>query len=254
MKIMITGAASGIGRAVAEILAAKSSEEPVRLLLVDRDKANLDSTASAILERGVDTTTAVVDLAKPEEIEELAHQARVTLGGLDGLVSNAGIVRAGALKSICLEDYEQVFAVNTRATWLLARATYPLLKASRGAIVATASVGASNPTPELGTYSASKAALVMLVRQLALEWGPDGIRCNSVSPASVETPMSKDAYKSPELRIRRSEMSALRRIAHAKEIASVIAFLLSPEASYVTGIDMAVDGGASSMLMQLRSR
>src|SRR5207302_682870 len=111
-------------------------------------------------------------------------------GGLDGLVSNAGINRPGTLLQYAVDDWDRVFAVNTRATWLLAKAAHPALKASRGAIVAVASMSGSNPHANLGAYGPSKAALIMLVRVLAQELGRDGIRVNALSPGMVRTGMT----------------------------------------------------------------
>lgn len=137
-----------------------------------------------------------------------------------------------------------MMSVNARATWLLAQAAYPLLKESRGCLVATASVAAENPAPGHGSYSASKAALVLLVKQLAFEWGPDGIRCNCVSPGTVYTPMTAPAYDDPDSPARRGreQVIPLRRVADPSEIASVIDFLASPDASYVTSVNLYVDG------------
>jgi glucose 1-dehydrogenase len=165
-------------------------------------------------------------------------------------VSNAGIIGRGALEEVDVEDYERTFAVNTRATFLLAKALFPLLRQTRGAVVATASVSGTEPTPGLAAYSASKAALIMLIKQMACEWGPHGIRCNSVSPGLLRTPMTEDVYSDRRRAAEREERVPLRRIATPEEIASVIDFLLSEDARYVTGIDLLVDGGLQTTLMQ----
>src|SRR5262245_64535530 len=113
-------------------------------------------------------------------------------GGLDGLVSNAGINRPGALTTYKVDDWDQVFAVNTRATWLLAQAAHKALAASRGAIVAVGSMSGSNAHANLGAYGPSKAAVIMLVQVLAQEFGRDGIRVNAVSPGMVSNGMTED--------------------------------------------------------------
>jgi NAD(P)-dependent dehydrogenase (short-subunit alcohol dehydrogenase family) len=193
----------------------------------------------------------VADLADAEAPARVVSKAQAAFGGLDGLVSNAGMIKVGPLSSLSLADYELVFSVNTRATLLLAQAAYPLLKASRGSIVATSSLASEMPTPPLGMYSASKAALVMMIQQMAAEWGSDGIRCNCVSPGSTMTPMTAKVYADPAERAKRERAIALRRIAQPEETAQAIAFLLGPRASFISGVNLLVDGGASLMFMSM---
>jgi NAD(P)-dependent dehydrogenase (short-subunit alcohol dehydrogenase family) len=246
MRAVVTGAASGIGRAVARRLRADAVArgESSRLLLVDRDGDALDRVAAEL--EGV---PLVVDLAQPDAGERVAAAAREQLGGVDALISNAGIAPSGALLELSLEDWERTFAVNVRATWLLARACHPLLREASGALVATASIAAREPSPPIGAYSPSKAALAMLVRQLAHEWGPDGIRCNTVSPGTTHTGMTDATYSDPVRRADRALRLPLRRIGTPEEIAAAIAFLAGPDAAYITGTDLLVDGGLGTSLM-----
>ena len=171
------------------------------------------------------------------------------MGGIDAVVSNAGIIAAGALVDLEPEDFDRIYAVNTKANWALAKAAYPHLVASKGAFVATASMSASQPTPGLGFYSSSKAALLMLVRQLALEWGKDGIRCNTVSPGPTYTPMTKTGYDDAERRAQRESMIPLGKLGMAEDVANAILFLIGRGAGHITGIDIVVDGGMSNNLM-----
>jgi NAD(P)-dependent dehydrogenase (short-subunit alcohol dehydrogenase family) len=171
------------------------------------------------------------------------------LGGIDAVISNAGIIMAGALVDLHPEDFDRVYAINTRATWLIAQAAHPHLAKTKGAFVATASMSATQPTPALGFYSSSKAALLMLIRQLALEWGGDGIRCNTVSPGPTHTPMTAAGYADPARRAQRESMIPLGKLGHSEDVANAILFLISPQASHITGIDIVVDGGMSNNLM-----
>ena len=148
-------------------------------------------------------------------------------------------------------------ALVTGATGGIGRATcFALLESARaalakhrGTIVAVASVSAHYPFPGLGAYSPAKAALVMLCRQLAQEWAPDGIRVNSVSPGLIRTPLTEPIYRDAELLRRRQEAVPLGRIGRAEDVAGAIVHLASPEASYVTGIDLRLDGGLGDRVL-----
>jgi NAD(P)-dependent dehydrogenase (short-subunit alcohol dehydrogenase family) len=144
-----------------------------------------------------------------------------------------------------VRDWDHIFAVNTRATWLLAKAAHPALKAARGAIVATGSMSGSNPHANLGAYGPSKAAVIMLVQVLAQEFAPDGIRVNAVSPGMVRTGMTEPVYRDSRLAAERDALVPVGRVATPEDIADVIAFLLGPDARYVNGHDLVVDGGVS---------
>lgn len=247
MRFVITGAASGIGRACAELLAGgKGFAGEHRMLLVDRDADNLRTVASSIGDRAA---AAVVDLSETDSGDRIVAAALAHMDGIDAVISNAGIIAGGALADLAVADFDRMYAINTRAAWLLAKAAYPHLKQSRGAFIATASMSATQPTPALGFYSSSKAALLMLVRQLSVEWGPDGIRCNTVSPGPTYTPMTARGYENAAARDRREANIPLRKLGVAEDVANVILFLAGPDAGHVSGIDVLVDGGMSNMLM-----
>lgn len=248
MRALITGAASGIGLALAGIL-AKKSEGRAALMLVDRDEKGLKEASAGLSASGARILTCAADLADPEAPRRIVEQAAREIGGLDGIASNAGMIQSAPLASLAVAEFDRIFAVNARATWLLGKAAHPLLKESRGALVATASISAEHPTPPLGGYSASKAALVMLVQQMAVEWGPDGIRCNCVSPGPTLTPMTAGAYSDPKMRQQRESNIPLRRLAEPRDIANAIAFLMSPQGAYISGVNLLVDGGMSQCLM-----
>jgi glucose 1-dehydrogenase len=248
MKALITGAASGIGLALAGILAKKCAARG-GLMLVDRDEQGLTAACDSLAGSGAKILMRTADLSDPEAPRRVVEEAARELGGLDGIASNAGMIHSAPLVSLAVAEFDRIFAVNARATWLLGKAAHPLLKESRGALVATASVSAEHPTPPLGGYSASKAALVMLVQQMAVEWGPDGIRCNCVSPGPTLTPMTAVAYSNPRMKQQRESNIPLRRLAEPQDIANAIAFLMSPEGAYISGVNLMVDGGMSQCLM-----
>lgn len=250
MKIIVTGAASGIGRAAAIRLAqdvARREGRGAEMLLVDINSAQLADAAGEIAAIGATVETFVGDLSDPSVPAAAVARAEKAFGGLDALISNAGILTRGALMETSLEDWDRVFAVNTRAAWLLSKAAYPMLRASKGCLVATTSISAYEPTPSIGPYSPSKAALLMLVRQLACDWGPDGVRANCVSPGSTRTGISGNSG-APEDE-RKIGRNPLRMIADPEHQAAAIAFLASPDAAFITGADLVVDGGARTQLM-----
>jgi glucose 1-dehydrogenase len=251
MRAIVTGAASGIGRACAHKLvsAALARGETAAILLVDREGGGIASLGVELTGLGAKVSTLVADLADPSSGDLIAWQAQHDLGGLDVIVSNAGVFGNSALEELDIDLWELNFAVNTRATWLLAKACCPMLKRQGGAIVATASISATHPTPPHGAYSASKAALVMLVQQLAYEWGPFGIRSNCVSPGMIHTAMTDKVYSDPAKRAERAHQIPLRRVGTPEDVARAVAFLAGPESEYITGVNLAVDGGVQTALM-----
>jgi NAD(P)-dependent dehydrogenase (short-subunit alcohol dehydrogenase family) len=235
---LITGAAGGIGSAIARRLA----ETPgARLALVGRSEERLQPIIDEVRARGAEALPIAVDLGTAEGPAEAVDQAVDHFGGLQSVVSNAGVMGRTSLTETTVEEFDEHFAVNTRASWLLAGAAREHLAAAGGSVVAIASMAASHPSP-FGAYSASKAALLMIVEQLAREWGPDGVRVNAVSPGMVMTPMSPAAHDD-DLRRSREASIPLRRMAEPDDVAAAVQFLLSDAAAYITGENLAVDGG-----------
>jgi NAD(P)-dependent dehydrogenase (short-subunit alcohol dehydrogenase family) len=250
MRIVITGAASGIGRAAASKLASDCLRRGTtpRLVLADITGPELEAVAETVRGLGAEVETLVGDLADPETCYRIIGRAEQAFGGLDALISNAGILEFVSMLDMSLEQYDRAFAINTRPTWLLAKTAHPLLKAAKGCIVATCSVAAYEPTPGLGAYSPSKAALLMLVRQFANAWGPDGIRSNSVSPGTTSTGIGRSLGPRP-IPSNAVGRNPLGIVATPEDQAAAIAFLASPEARFINGADLVVDGGARTQLM-----
>ena len=252
MRVLVTGAASGIGRATCLRLArdARARGQAAKIAAVDvAPLRELDGLREELRKLDAEALPLRGDMGGDEGPARVVGEAVDRFGGLDGLVSNAGINRPGTLLQYAVEDWDRVFAVNTRATWLLAKAAHPALTAARGAIVAVASMSGSNPHANLGAYGPSKAALIMLVQVLAQELGPDGIRVNTLSPGMVRTGMTAKVYADPRIAAERDALVPLGRVATPEDMADVIAFLLGPDARYVNGHDLVVDGGVSGNLL-----
>ncbi len=240
----MTGAASGLGRCIALALAA----EGARLLLMDRDAAALAEVAS----RCPGAVAVPTDVSQAAEVEAAAAEGLARLGPAGFLVTAAGILGPTApAVEVAEADWDRVFAVNVKGTWLAVRAFVPQIRqAGGGAVVTLASTAGLAGSPQLQAYSATKGAVVMLSRSLALAHGPNGIRVNCLCPGSIETPMldaTLDAAGNPAERAARRALfqsrAPLRRFGEAREVADAALFLLSEQASFLTGVSLPVDGG-----------
>lgn len=253
MRIIVTGAARGIGRAIALKLArdVQRSGGRARLALVDlAADASLAEVEARLAAVPADARGFVADLADADAPGRVTRAAVDWLGGLDGLVCNAGIVHPKPLLAVEAAEWDRVMNVNARQVLLMAQAAHAALARSRGAIVAIASMSGVEPHALNGSYSAAKAAEIMLVRQLAQEWGPDGIRANVVSPGMTRTSLSEELYRDPATKAARERIVPLRRIADPyADMAGCVAFLLSPEARYVTGVNLVADGGVGGGIL-----
>jgi len=238
---VVTGAASGIGRATVVALAARGD----RVLGVDRDAAGLESLRAEM--SGVDESVAtlVADLAEPEAAAVVVEAVR-RWDRIDLLALVAGIGQFGPSESVDLAEWDRVLNVNLRAPFLLARAAMPHLVRTKGCVVAVSSIAGLQGWPYSAVYAASKGGLVTMMRSLAIEYGPSGVRVNVVCPGGVDTAMTatfRTGFTVDES-IRKRSTGLEGRRAQPSEIASVIAFLGSLAASFVNGAVLRVDGGA----------
>jgi NAD(P)-dependent dehydrogenase (short-subunit alcohol dehydrogenase family) len=249
---VVTGAGGGIGRATALGFAAAGA----RTVLLDRSDKGLAETAQAIAQTGVaEPITIRCDVSDPDCVRSAAARTIRDAGTPDILVNNAGLLRAAPLDSVTLEEWNSLLAVNLNG-YLLCAQTFgaPMRAARKGAIVHVASISGTQPQSFSGAYSVSKAGVLMLSQQIAVEWGPSGIRSNVVSPGMVETPMSQSFYAADGVRERRSAVVPTGRVGQPQDMADVILFLASDRAGYINGQELLVDGGYSRMLMSLVPR
>jgi glucose 1-dehydrogenase len=252
MRALVSGGSSGIGAAtcvrLAEAALARGEQAQIAVCGHERN-ASQENVVSSIRSMGGTAIALVGDLGDPDVPGRLVEAAVAEFGGLDGLVANAGIASPGAICDLSVEDWDEMFSVNLRAAWLLAKASYVHLKESGGSACFTSSMSGQLPHAGSGAYSPSKAALTMLAQTLALEWARDGVRVNVVSPGMTHTPMTEKMYADPQIKEARERIIPLSRIGDPLDIANVIEFLMGPLSSYVTGQDVCVDGGFSKSIL-----
>ena len=238
--VIVTGAGSGIGKATA----IRFSEEGANVVLSGTTKEKLDKIAADL---PADRTLVVeTDVADFEQVQALVDATVKRFGALHVMVANAGVVVQGKASEGTLDDWNKVMTTNVGGVFHCAKAAMPELKKSRGCIVNTASVSGIGADWDMGFYNASKGAVVNLTRSLALDHGADGVRVNAVCPSFTRTGMTEDMEQKPELMAKFTDRIALGRPDEASEVASVIAFLASEDASFVTGVMLPVDGGVSA--------
>lgn len=240
--VVVSGAGRGLGAAIATTAAGAGWTVGV----LDRDAVAAAEVARAIGDAAValhaDATDATAIAAALDRFAEVTG-----LPAPDGLVANAGIVRFGPLLDLDEAAWRAVVDVNLTGTFLVARAAARrMVDAGRpGSIVAITSMNGVAPGPGAGAYGATKAAVSLLTEQMAIEWGPHGIRVNAVAPGLIDAGMSEPIYADEEVRRRRTERVPLGRLGTAAEVAEVVLFLLSERAAYVSGTEVLVDGGVT---------
>jgi glucose 1-dehydrogenase len=241
MRVLLTGASRGIGRAIAARLARPGTS---LALCASAPSAELDDIVATCVERGARAEPLTGDLGDGTVPERLVGAAADRLGGLEAVISNAGVVTPATLVELAQDAWDRVFAINVRSAWLLARAAHAHLKASSGSFVAVASMSGAEPYPGTGAYSPSKAALIMLVRVLAQEWAADGVRANAVSPGLFHTAMTAPIYADQQKKAAREALVPMHRIGDPeRDCAGLVEFLISADAGYLTGQNILVDGG-----------
>ncbi len=238
--VLVTGAASGIGRAAAERLAA----EGARVLCADLNEAAVKEAADAIQKAGGDATAGTCDVSDPEACRSIVADAVAAFGHLDVLCNVAGVGLHEHATQIAVEQWNRVIAVNLSGTFFTCQAAIPHLLETQGNIVNTASSAGIMGVAYTSAYAASKGGVVMLTKALAVEYGRRGLRVNCICPGGVDTPLARGFVPpedaDPHL-LQRMQLEP--RLAEPSEIAAAFAYLASDEARYVNGAAFSIDGG-----------
>lgn len=238
---LITGAAGGLGRAIATVFAQQGAD----LVLADRPSADSEAVAAQCRALGVRAHALAADLSNPGQVQSLIQSALSAFGRIDTLVCNAGMQGpAGPLHATQPEDWQQVFQVNLGSAHALCAGLMPAMSArGSGSVVLMASIAALRGNRAIGLYGMSKAALAQLARNLAVEWGPSGVRVNAIAPGLIHTPLAEGLMANAEFMDRRLAMTPLRRVGEPVEVAGVAAMLASRAGGFITGQTLVVDGG-----------
>ncbi|WP_080057452.1 SDR family NAD(P)-dependent oxidoreductase [Spirosoma aerolatum] len=231
---IVTGAARGIGLATTKLFL----ENNWRVAMIDRDEAALQLTSEHL----AGTLPIVCDVSIPERVQDMVSKVLVTFGRIDALINNAGVAVFEPLEKTDFDSWRTIMATNLDGVFLCSQAVIPALKESQGSIVNIASISALRASTLRVAYGTSKAAVVHLTKQLAIELGDYGVRVNCVSPGPVKTKLA-EAVHSPEIIKAYYDGIPLNRSATEQDIAEMVVFLCSTKASFITGQMIAVDGG-----------
>ncbi|MCL4545281.1 MAG: SDR family oxidoreductase [Chloroflexi bacterium] len=238
--VLITGAARGFGRAVAERVAVEGGI-PV---LVDRDRAELEACASALTSRwNRSVRYFALDITQPDHVRHTVAVVAEELGAVHGVVTSAGILRMADILHCTLEEWDEVLRVNLTGTFLTCQAVLPLMVRQNFGRVVTVSSTAGKQGGILSgiAYNSAKGGVLALTKSLARQFGPMGITCNCVCPGPADTPMGRQFTTEQRAHLRR--LIPMGRLGTAEDVAGAICFLLSADAAYITGEMLDVNGG-----------
>jgi len=238
---LITGAGTGIGRAIA----LAYLREGARVALVGRRKEPLEAIAR---EAGDAVLVLTGDVSKQADIDHLLAETAARFGGIHVLVNNAGVLHIGTAEQITEAEWDETFAINVRGLWLLSRAVLPYMrKVGGGSIVNVASVLGINSARNRASYAPSKGAVILLTKCMAIDHGAENIRVNAICPSFIETDLTAEVIrKAPDpsaVRRERIGVHPIGRLGQPEDIAGLAVYLASDESSWVTGATMPVDGG-----------
>lgn len=236
---IVTGGASGIGRATAETFAAKEATT----IIFDIDRESGTTVTDDINEAGGDATFMEVDVTEQRDVRDAIERVSRNHSGVDVMFNNAGVLPIDEFEETSSGDLERALAVNVKGVWNGCQAVVPIMRRrGRGSIINTSSVMGFMGDSNLSAYGLTKGAVLNFTRALAVEVGPANVRVNSICPAGLKTSMTEDIYDS-EKEAERINATPLRRFCEPSEVATAVAFLASDDSSYITGEHLVIDGG-----------
>jgi NAD(P)-dependent dehydrogenase (short-subunit alcohol dehydrogenase family) len=239
---LITGASSGMGKAIAEILGLFGAT----VIVSSNDKQACEVVVTEFALEGINCFAIPCDVSKKEEIDFLFTSIIQKVGRIDILVGCVGIAIAGSFLEINSEDFEKTMQINLQSVIYLSKKVIPeMQKNHEGSIIFLSSIAGVRGNKNLGLYGISKAGLAQLARNLAVEFGPDNIRVNSISPGVINTEFAKPLTSNPSIMEKRLLLTPLRRIGEVEEIAGVALLLASKAGGFITGQNIIVDGGTT---------
>ncbi|GAB4030514.1 SDR family oxidoreductase [Spirosoma gilvum] len=239
-RALVTGGTKGIGEAIVQ----QFLELGASVFLIARNNDLLQQQLTDYRQQGHTVDGIAADISQPSIAAQVIDKVQAMWGSLDILVNNAGTNIRKPTAEYSSAEYDHILNTNLRSAYELTQAAYPLLKASgNGKVVFISSVSGLAHTSSGSLYGMTKAALLQLTRNLAVEWAPDGIRVNAVAPWYIKTPLATPVLTNAEKLSGILKRTPMNRIGEPKEVASVVSFLTMPASSYVTGQTISVDGG-----------
>ncbi len=237
---LITGSSSGMGKAIAEAM----GEHGATVIISSNDEVEFKKVAIEFSEKGISVVAIPCDVSKKEAIEALIKEILEKFGQIDILVSCVGVAVPKSFLDISANDFEKTMALNLQSAIYLSKLVIPeMVKNKDGVIIYLASIAGVRGNKNLGLYGISKAGLIQLARNLAVEFGPDNIRINTISPGMIDTPFSHSLLENKPFLERRLALTPLRRVGTPAEIAGVAVMLASKAGGFITGQNIIVDGG-----------
>jgi NAD(P)-dependent dehydrogenase (short-subunit alcohol dehydrogenase family) len=251
-KIIITGAASGIGRATAVLAAHEGAD----IAIADIDRQGAEETAKLIQAKGRDSLVIEMDTSLATDAKRMVEETVARFGTVDGIVCGAIKLRPAKLEDLTVEDWDMVIDIGLKGYFLCAQAAGKImLEKGNGSIVFLSSVGGVQPYNGAGAYSIAKAGTLMMGNLFGVEWGGRGVRANTVVPGQVRTPMTESMFSDVEIAVGRAAVVPMGRVGKPEEIAEACVFLLSDRSSYVNAATLRADGGlAESKMMHIPGR
>jgi NAD(P)-dependent dehydrogenase (short-subunit alcohol dehydrogenase family) len=244
----VTGAGSGIGRASA----LEFAREGARVIIADIRLAAARETEQTIHKAGGDARAFETDVSRPDSVEALARAAVNAFGSVDALMNNAAIQISKTVEDTTFDEWTRQMAINVGGVFLCSKAFLPELRRRRGSIINMSSVNGFFVEPMCAGYCATKAAIIGLTKAMAIDHGPDGVRVNCICPGYIDAGLAEayfQAQKDPTAaRAAAGKLHALGRIGRPEEVARIAVMLASPDASFMTGSAVVVDGGFGSGL------